>query len=504
MLKQKNEMLLMILIIYLLTMIAFIFLKENTVLFIVLLTVLSACLAAAYLRTAKANDCYVNRIIETYEGCLANEYPGHRENDEHGLGLPVKREDSVINRIKKLVNLVNETSLALNQYAQGILEASCSMNTLNGEFNDKTDSVCSNADNIEKNINETNLLLSDVMENVFVIASSTEEMSNTITTLASASEQTSSGVEQVSQLVEQISFSIDNIASSAIDVSASVDSIVTSVKEINHSLNTVNRNCERSISITSDAGSKARYTNSIINDLDNSAKQIAKIVSVINKISNQTNMLALNAAIEAAGAGEAGKGFAVVAGEVKALANQTAKATEEIRQQIENMQENMSKAVAAVAMINEVIEEITSIANTIGASVTEQYVTTGEISNAVVKSAEKVNAISMEIGQVAGNAQNAARNIMESSNGIKDIAQSASELSTASNDVAKNAEKSASSIYNLTVAFQGVSQGTQGISANIDQFYSALKQYRELATQLQQYSGHLTEASQKMDLCLNQ
>ena len=119
------------------------------------------------------------------------------------------------------------------------------------------------------------------------------------------------------------------------------------------------------------------------------SRQIGKIVNVISDIADQTNMLALNASIEAAGAGEAGKGFAVVANEVKELAKQTAEATEEISQQIEDMQFNITCAVGSMETITDVTKEITHITNTIAAAVTEQSAITGEISNSIVRASQK-------------------------------------------------------------------------------------------------------------------
>ncbi len=284
-----------------------------------------------------------------------------------------------------------------------------------------------------KALEEKNREINDVLEEVKLLSEERLKKSQDIETiirrLADASAKTSLGIEQVNGIVDGIADNTNNVANFTKDVSTSVNSVVLAMKEINISLNEISQNCGRSKNITTDAEAKAKDTNRIIDILNTSSKQIGKIVKVINDIADQTNMLALNAAIEAAGAGEAGKGFAVVAGEVKELARQTAESTEEISQQIEVMQNNMSNAVCAMGTILEVIDEMTSITNTIAAAVSEQSAVSGNISNAVVAAAEKVSLITERTRDIAVSSQNAANSIAEASVGIKDLAATASELS---------------------------------------------------------------------------
>jgi methyl-accepting chemotaxis protein len=425
-----------------------------------------------------------------------------QSNDE--IGMLTGSFNSLCEKTSEMIKNIYESTVILNKSSDNLLQVSESMAANSEETNAKTTVVSATIEEISAGMLQTATVLADTSGNVNVIASAVEEMSGTIRNLASAAEQTSSGVGQVSELVTQISGSISNASTSSMDVSGSVNSVATAVKEINLSLNEISKNCERSIYITSDADSKAKDTNSIIEKLNNSSKQIGKIVNVINDIADQTNMLALNAAIEAAGAGEAGKGFAVVANEVKELAKQTADATDEIGQQIEAMQSNMSGAVKSVETITNVIKEITEITNTIAAAVTEQSATTGDISNAIIKAAEKVNLITKEISDIASNSQNVARSITEASKGVSEIARSASELSSASNEVAQNSERASIRVQEVARTSQEISKGANEISQNIQEISAASSDTATGAMATTHSAKGLTDTAVKLETLVKQ
>ncbi len=409
-----------------------------------------------------------------------------------------------IGKIRDMISHIYDSAVGLNKSSDGLLGVAETMAATSEETSAKTSVVSATVEEISASMQQTAAAMSDTSGNMNIIASAVEEMSGTIRNLASASEETSVGVAQAADLVVQISGSITNASDSAREVSSSVNSVATAVKEINISLNEINKNCERSISITADADGKAKDTNEIIERLNQSSKQIGKIINVINDIADQTNMLALNAAIEAAGAGEAGKGFAVVANEVKELAKQTADATEEIGQQIETMQGNMSGAVRAVETITEVIKEMISITNTIAAAVTEQSATTGEISSAIVRAAEKVNVISREIGDIAGNSQDASRSISESSKGVREIARSAAELSTASNEVAKNTEKSSAKLHEVALTSTEVSKGSNEIAHNIQEISVASNDTSTGAVETSNSAKDLSDIAKRLEALVKQ
>jgi len=165
--------------------------------------------------------------------------------------------------------------------------------------------------------------------------------------------------------------------------------------------------------------------------LGESSQEIGAVIKVITSIAQQTNLLALNATIEAARAGEAGKGFAVVANEVKELAKQTAKATEEISQKIEAIQGVTKGAVTAIEEISTIINQINDISNSIAAAVEEQTATTNEIGRSVNEAAQGVNDIAKNIGGVAGAARSTTQGAIDTKTASLELSKMASRLQAA-------------------------------------------------------------------------
>ena len=171
------------------------------------------------------------------------------------------------------------------------------------------------------------------------------------------------------------------------EVSRNVETVVAATREMTASIEEISRSATESARVANSAVKMADSTNHVVGKLGESSAEIGKVIKVINSIAEQTNLLALNATIEAARAGEAGKGFAVVANEVKDLAKETAKATEDIGQRIDAIQNDTQTAVDAIQKISEVINRINDISGTIASAVEEQTATSNEIARSVVEAA---------------------------------------------------------------------------------------------------------------------
>jgi methyl-accepting chemotaxis protein len=239
------------------------------------------------------------------------------------------------------------------------------------------------------------------------VADSAQNMQNSSNSVVQAAEHSNHRIQELNHEASLTSSNVTTVASAAEELSASIEEI--------------NRQVARSSQITQEAVQKSEYTNQKVTGLSEGAEKIGNVIGLIDEIASQINLLALNATIEAARAGEAGKGFAVVASEVKNLANQTAKATEEISNLITSIQEETRSSVSSIQEITETIHEMSKISGTVSAAVREQDSSTREIAKNIQEAASHTSQFNNNVQQVSVSSQEIggeAKGMLEQCHGL--------------------------------------------------------------------------------------
>ncbi len=257
-------------------------------------------------------------------------------------------------------------------------------------------------------------MILDITQNSVQVASASETLSHTSQQITANSEETSAQAKVVSAATQQVSQNLQTVATGAEEMGASIKEIA--------------KNASEAAKIATSAVKVAETTTATVSKLGESSNEIGQVIKVITSIAQQTNLLALNATIEAARAGEAGKGFAVVANEVKELAKETAKATEDISQKIEAIQTDTKAAVEAIASISEVINQVNGISSTIATAVEEQNATTNEMSRNVSQAAQGSGEITSNIAGVAHAAESTSRGATDTQKAAQQLVETSAEL----------------------------------------------------------------------------
>ena len=255
-----------------------------------------------------------------------------------------------------------------------------------------------------------------------------QSIAETAEQVASASEELNATSQQITANSQETSAQADVVTRAAQSVSQNLQTVATGAEQMGASIKEIAKNATEAAKVATAAVKVAETTNTTVSKLGDSSTEIGQVIKVITSIAQQTNLLALNATIEAARAGEAGKGFAVVANEVKELAKETAKATEDISRKIEAVQTDTKAAVDAIASISGVINQINDISNTIATAVEEQNATTTEMSRNVSEAAQGSGEITSNIGGVAEAAQSTTRGATDTQKASQQLVETSTQL----------------------------------------------------------------------------
>jgi len=287
------------------------------------------------------------------------------------------------------------------------------------------------------------VMFSNFQENSETIAGSAEELSSIGKQVTSATEKVTANINVMASGATQASTNADEVAGTAEEMSTNMNTIAAAVEEMSASISQIANNAGEANKIANNATLKSNEATSVMNKLGAAAKEIGQVTEVIKKIADKTNLLALNATIEAASAGESGKGFAVVAGEIKDLANQSAKSADDIAKRIDGIQSGTGEAVKVISDVSEIIAKINHSVETISTHVGQQTKASNEIANNVTQVNVGAKRVASAISEVAKgskdmsrSAEEIARNAISSEN-TKQINQGADDLARLASDLKK-------------------------------------------------------------------
>lgn len=265
---------------------------------------------------------------------------------------------------------------------------------------------------------ELNTMSSNLKTMLGKIQSGVERLQLSTTNLSKASEQIENNSEQtteksiaVAAASDEMNDNMNSVASSTEQITSNIQMVSSAAEEMISTIQEISTNTMKGNEITQNAVDHTHHVSQKVKELDKAAQEINKVTETISDISAQTNLLALNATIEAARAGEAGKGFAVVASEIKALALQTAEATDEINNKISSVQGNISESVGAIEKIVNIIGDINEIVTTVATAVEEQSVTSQEISKNINEAAHGVHEVNDNMNQITAATAEVAQDV---------------------------------------------------------------------------------------------
>lgn len=370
-----------------------------------LVVLLLAGLTMKWLRAAQGAIRDAASVCQhAYNGNLEARIQAARDGGE--VGQLQARVDDLLDVVDAFVR---ESAASMEYASQGRTFRKVLLRGLPGAFKSGAETInngTASMDERVKTLAKTAQTFGSQMDNVVqVLSSAVSELSTDAGTLAGAAQETTEQSTAVSAASEQAAVNVQTVASAADELSSSIAEI--------------NRQVSQSLTITTQGVEEAQRTNAKIQLLADAAQRIGDVVKLINDIANQTNLLALNATIEAARAGEAGKGFAVVASEVKNLANQTAKATDEIGSNITEMQHATSESVQAVQHIGETIGQMSDISTGIASAMEQQGAATQEIARNV----QQASAGTAEVSSNTIGILEAARNAGRAASRVNDVSR---------------------------------------------------------------------------------
>ncbi len=383
------------------------------------------------------------------------------EDGEGDLTFRLKVESQ--DEIGRLATHFNAFVAKLQSIIRDVAENAQTLGAASTELTSISDRLVENSESVREGASAVSARTHEVSSSVEAVASAAQEAHRNVASVSSSTEQMSDNMAQVSLAAEAV-------ASNAVEVEGSV-------RDISDAMGTIRDNTERAATVSRQGAEKATPVQQLLRELTQSAEATGKIVALIQKVADQTNLLSLNASIEAASAGDAGKGFAVVANEVKDLARETTSATKKIELQISDMQSFTRQSVAAIGQIIELMEGAHSINAAIAKAVEDQTHTSAKVFEATSDSTKMISDVTSNIGAASNMAAEVAGKASELTRGIAQISENADKAARGALEVAAHIESvrmssvdSSNEAANMRKRSQDLSQLSTKLKSLVDQF----------------------------------
>jgi len=413
------------------------------------------------------------------------------------LGIVANEFNRFIEHTASIVKEIDDKSKVLDELITKLREGSGSAFESTISSTDSVNTVIDQINEVNSAIEATAEAYSQNSRDVNIMASSVEEISATINEMSSTTDEINQNAIQVTQVTQGLSKEFDEIRDGNNIITTSMNNINKAMADFADSLELINESCQSSIGVARDAEERSKSAMKSFDETNKAVNNVSKVIDIINSIAEQTNLLALNATIEAASAGEAGKGFAIVATEVKSLANQTRKATEQIEDQVQTMQDQMEHSIATVKQISKIIESLSLSSIEIATSVDAQTGSIEELTTEVKDASELMNVSNEKIenGVVSLHQTNSQMNVI--AEGINEIAQSSSQITAATQSSSQN-------ISQLAVTFEEISATSQEMSKNVHEVQTNVDNVGENMKQQMDSKGHIVTSIQDIGEAFNE